>query len=52
MSNRRFCVASNIAVHGLAYAVERERLAFIARGCCADRALDLALVVCCGRVVR
>ena len=52
MSNRRFCVASNIAVHGLAYAVEHERQLFIARGCSAGRALDLALVVCTGRVVR
>ena len=52
MSNRRFCIASNIAVHGLAYAIERERLAFIARGCSGERALDLALVVCTGRVVR
>lgn len=52
MSLRRFVVQSNISVHGLAYAVEHERRAFIARGCSASRALDLALVVCCGRVVR
>lgn len=52
MSLRQFIIRSNIAVHGLAYAVERERRAFIARGCSAERALDLALVVCTGRVVR
>ena len=52
MSLRRFVIQSNISVHGLAYAVEHERLAFIRRGCSADRALDLALVACTGRVVR
>lgn len=51
MSNRQFCIRSNIAVHGLAFAVEHERLAFLRRGCSAKRALDLALVVCTGRLV-
>ena len=35
MSLRRFVIQSNISGHGLAYAVERERLAFIAHGCSA-----------------
>ena len=52
MSLRRFVIQSNISVHGLAFAVEVERRAFLARGCSEARALDLALLACTGRVVR
>lgn len=51
MSLRQFVIRSNIAVHGLAFAVERERVAFIRRGCSADRAASLAILICTGRLV-
>jgi hypothetical protein len=51
MSNRKFCIKSNIAVHGVRWAFDNEVKRFKRMGCSADRAFMLAAVAVFGRYV-
>ena len=51
MSNRKFCIKSNIAVHGVRWAFDNEVMRFTRMGGCADRAFMLTAVAVFGRYV-
>ena len=51
MNNRKFCIKSNIAVHGVKFAFELEFKRFKRAGCSADRAFALACVAVFGRYI-
>ena len=51
MSLRRFIIRSNIQTHGLLWAVQYEERRFLRKGCSANRAISLAILIVTGRLV-